>query len=597
LMLRQQTIETLEKYLRESKENFAMIQATNTSSLETHLNNFAQERSQLISKIEVLTQEVSKKDREIFALSQTKEHLEVNSMKKEAMLERTRKELSDEKSSLNDALEASRVKLQKLSDEYLEKKVDFNRELALSKQQNEFLNKKIEELQRQVDEVMKRYEEKLRVQKEEYQQELSDKIEKLNDEKMVIQNSLEKAKKTLKDIEGTYNKQLSQLGKEKALVQEKLVALESRMGETDQRLMSDNQNYLKQIGQLKENFVSEKKLLMNEVEKYKSQYLQLEQDHSEVVSNYERDKALWKGKFHFLEQQREQAKNDLADAQKKFELTLAQLQKYRRADKEENENTQNALIASIEKRYQGQIQELSEAHQQKVQELEEKGRKLEKDLKNANDKMLVENYGKLGNQNFIEKKINEMAENEKRLQNDLEGVKLDRDTKVLEYQKQLDKEREAFKVKLTEIEQKFRESESKRSTFVFEHEKQRAKWNLEKDHLLNQKNDLQELVTKLEMKREKLLRENEKLKNDTKVSRRSVVLGSGFMSTNLLNQKSTNTASKMKPASPGDSRGSTRSIDKTGTEISNGSKQFEGSIAGYLGLKAGSTIITSEDEA
>jgi hypothetical protein len=48
-----------------------------------------------------------------------------------------------------------------LSDEYLEKKVEFNRELALSKQQNEFLNKKIEELQRQVDDVMKRYEEKL----------------------------------------------------------------------------------------------------------------------------------------------------------------------------------------------------------------------------------------------------------------------------------------------------------------------------------------------------------------------------------------------------------------------------------------------------
>jgi len=427
---------------------------------------------------------------------------------------------------------------------------------------------------------------------------LADRIEKLSEEKASIQHSLDKAKKTLKDIESTYNKQLSQLGKEKALVQEKLQALETKMGENDQRLLSDNQNYLSQISQLKDNFVTEKKLLMGEVDKYKNQYLQLEQDHSEVVSNYERDKALWKGKFHFLEQQREQAKNDLADAQKKFELTLAQLQKYRKADKEENENTQNALIASIEKRYQGQIQELVEAHQQRNQELEEKCKKLEKDLKNANDKMLVENYGKLGNQTFIEKKINEMAENEKRLQSELESVKGDRDSKTLEYQRLLDKEREIFKAKLTEIEQKFRESESKRSTFVFEHEKQRAKWNLEKDHLLNQKNDLQETIGKLEKKREILLRENEKLKNETKVTRRSVVLGGGgFMSSGLLNQKSTNTASKMKPASPGDSRGSTRSIEKTGIEISNGSKQYDASGASYFGFKSGSTVITSDDES
>ena len=63
-------------------------------------------------------------------------------------------------------------RLQKLSDEYLEKKVEFNRELALSKQQNEFLNKKIEELQKQVDDVTKRYEEKLSRQQYIYKLEL-----------------------------------------------------------------------------------------------------------------------------------------------------------------------------------------------------------------------------------------------------------------------------------------------------------------------------------------------------------------------------------------------------------------------------------------
>jgi hypothetical protein len=40
------------------------------------------------------------------------------------------------------------------------------------------------------------------------------------------------------------------------------------------------------------------------------------------------------------------------------------------------------------------------------------------------------------------------------------------------------------------MEEKFREAEKKRSTLIFEHEKERAKWNLEKDHLLSQRNDL-----------------------------------------------------------------------------------------------------------
>ena len=72
----------------------------------------------------------------------------------------------------------------------------------------------------------------------------------------------------------------------------------------------------------------------------------------------------------------------------------------------------------------------------------------------------------------------------------------------------------------------------------------RLNGNLEKDHLLNQKSDLEENITKLDKKREALLRENEKLKNETKISRRSTALGGGFYNSNLLLQKSTNTASK-----------------------------------------------------
>jgi hypothetical protein len=91
---------------------------------------------------------------------------------------------------------------------------------------------------------------------------------------------------------------------------------------------------------------------------------------------------------------------------------------------------------------------------------------------------------------FTEKKINEFMENEKRLQTDLEKVKQDREVRIQEMQKKLDKEKETMKTRVNEIEEKLRENERKRANMIFEHEKERAKWNLEKDHLVNQKNEL-----------------------------------------------------------------------------------------------------------
>ena len=73
-------------------------------------------------------------------------------------------------------------------------------------------------------------------------------------------------------------------------------------------------------------------LLEDENDRLKSQILELEREYSDVSSNYERDKALWKEKNDFLQNQKKQAKEDLKEAQKKFELTIEQLQK-----KENNE--------------------------------------------------------------------------------------------------------------------------------------------------------------------------------------------------------------------------------------------------------------------
>lgn len=65
----------------------------------------------------------------------------------------------------------------------------------------------------------------------------------------------------------------------------------------------------------------------------------------------------------------------------------------------------------------------------------------------------------------------------------MDELKQERDRRIVDHQRALEKDREVYKSKIAEIEQKCKELENRRSTMIFEFEKERAKWGLEKDFL------------------------------------------------------------------------------------------------------------------
>jgi hypothetical protein len=73
---------------------------------------------------------------------------------------------------------------------------------------------------------------------------------------------------------------------------------------------------------------------------------------------------------------------------------------------------------------------------------------------------------------------------------EVEKYKGELSAKSSEYQNLIDSLKEGFKKKERDLDEKLREAEKKRSSMIFEHEKERTKWNLEKDHLISQRNDL-----------------------------------------------------------------------------------------------------------
>ena len=78
----------------------------------------------------------------------------------------------------------------------------------------------------------------------------------------------------------------------------------------------------------------------------------------------------------------------------------------------------------------------------------------------------------------------------------------------------LEKKKEQLKKKIAEIEKSLRDVEGKRGALLLELEKEKAKWNIEKDNLSTKTGELSDKVASLERKNESLLRENEKLKNE-----------------------------------------------------------------------------------
>ncbi len=83
----------------------------------------------------------------------------------------------------------------------------------------------------------------------------------------------------------------------------------------------------------------------------------------------------------------------------------------------------------------------------------------------------------------MEKKVQDLIENEAKLHREIDELKQERDRKISEHQRALEKERDTYKQKNNDVEQKCKELENRRSTQLFEFEKERAKWSLEKDFL------------------------------------------------------------------------------------------------------------------
>lgn len=99
---------------------------------------------------------------------------------------------------------------------------------------------------------------------------------------------------------------------------EKYENLERSQQELIKTYEIENQKLQDQNDQLNQALSQGELGIREQVEHWKGQYYEMERQHADLQSELEKEKALWEGKFEFLEKQKEQAKKDNEDALRQF---------------------------------------------------------------------------------------------------------------------------------------------------------------------------------------------------------------------------------------------------------------------------------------
>ena len=515
-----QKIQNTEKALKEARDMLNSESSKNKLSLDSLNDQINKERKELQIKLDNTMNDLNIKVKEYTALISKKEQLEKIIYDKDNLINQIKDEYIKDKDEINNKYEELKKKFTELNDIHMMKNLEYTRDCALFKQQIEYLNKKNEEMTKTLEINQKRYEERLFSLRSDVEKDLGEKFERIKNEKNELENKLYNKKREMKELEQNFTKQNQLNEKEKNELIEKNSLLQKKYDDLSTTYNNEKINTEKQISLLNRANDSYKTSQSDNEIKLKNKIYELETSLLEKVSQYEKDKVLWEGKIKLVEQQRDTLKKEQNSSNKMFDSMLKSIGEKSKSEKENIENNAKISIANMENKYQKQVKDLQDNHNKLYTELLSHNKELEKENKTLR---LENEIAK--NKNFnpadLTKKLELInKEKEKLIQNE-NNLKEEQDKKMSELTTNYENEKNIYKKRIAEIEKNLRDAEGKKGALLLELEKEKAKWNIEKDNLISKYSELNDKLTRLEKKNESLLRENEKLRNEKNMLRRA----------------------------------------------------------------------------
>lgn len=149
--LGRQQIDALERYLGETKDTLDRQQMSHANQVEQMQIKLQQDRRELQEKLDLVQQELGRKERQCTTLENQKEALVQQLQQKEKQLVTLKEEAVKDKHDLQQRYSELKVKIDEKEDELTQKKIDYERQSALNIQQIQFTEQKANDLNQQLE--------------------------------------------------------------------------------------------------------------------------------------------------------------------------------------------------------------------------------------------------------------------------------------------------------------------------------------------------------------------------------------------------------------------------------------------------------------
>lgn len=509
LVLNAERMTSLENYIQTLKDQTNTTYETHTKESSKLVETFNEQKIDLLRKIDYLSSELSLKEKSIITQKYEIEKIQNIVSSKNKELEDLQNKYSKEKSELTEKLLSLNEKYESLYNEHNKSTNKSKRDLALSNNEIDLLHKRCKELEDTIQDYDKKTKEAVETARGDSSIYVNYNIQRVEKEKESLIKKLDEKKKALKSLENLSAKQNAAFERERAVLEEKL-------SYSDRKRTELEQYYQETITSLQSQLVNKpntsSSTISTEVESLKLQISKLERDLAGRQVSYDRDKSLWENKFNFLIQQRDYSRKELSAAQEKFDQIIDELKKKHSSEREKQEHSSNTLITSLENRYNSQMNEMQLRYEQTIKEIRDKNRTIERSMQNLTEELDNERRERSNLANTFEKKLQQCVENEKKYMREIQNEKANKDVSVTQIVEKFGKEREEWKLKLSESEKKIKEIDQQKSQIFLQSEKERVKWALEREEILTKYTETQQQLNYILKKQEDLKKENDKLK-------------------------------------------------------------------------------------
>lgn len=128
-----------------------------------------------------------------------------------------------------------------------------------------------------------------------------DKVTRVTAEKESVEVKYDQKRKALKEVEAQMARITATTERERAVLAEKCSSLEAQLKEANKIADAEIARLKDSNEQLTLALNGDKALIQEELEKQKKDNSELDRQYQDLNNAYDRDKALWDGKFKFLE--------------------------------------------------------------------------------------------------------------------------------------------------------------------------------------------------------------------------------------------------------------------------------------------------------